>query len=196
MLGTNSKTGECPTLYEATEAGEFPAGLHRHRPRGSCALLATTPDNLAAGEDIRYMLRSDAVRLGLPDFDFWLFDSRILVRCNWDDANRRMELTTDREQAVRACQGRTRPGTMRCRTRSSAVGFHGVGAAGARPRASRRVPTGSPLVGLVAYVRAEQRDPSAHASDSSVPAVPCADSEPDTPCAGRPPSGSMAPCPY
>ena len=73
---------------------------------GQRYLLATTPDNLAAGEDIRYMLRSDAARLGLPDFDFWLFDSRILARFNWDDASRRMELTTAPEDVVRACQAR------------------------------------------------------------------------------------------
>lgn len=69
-------------------------------------LLATTPDNLAAGEDIRYMLRSRAAALGLPDFDFWLFDSRVLARFNWEDPERRMELTTDPEQVVKACQAR------------------------------------------------------------------------------------------
>lgn len=30
-------------------------------------------DNIAAGEDIRYLARADAG--GLPDYDFWLFDS-------------------------------------------------------------------------------------------------------------------------
>lgn len=69
-------------------------------------LLATTPDNLAAGEDIRYMHRSGAERLGLPDFDFWLFDSRVLARFNWSDATRRMELTTDAEEVLAACQAR------------------------------------------------------------------------------------------
>jgi len=73
---------------------------------GQRYLLATTPDNLAAGEDIRYMHRAKAQRLGLPDFDFWLFDSRVLAVFNWDDASRRMELTTDPEQVVRACQAR------------------------------------------------------------------------------------------
>jgi hypothetical protein len=33
---------------------------------------------VAAGEDIRYLRRSDAT--GLPDCDYWLFDSRTLVR--------------------------------------------------------------------------------------------------------------------
>ncbi|MET9554822.1 DUF6879 family protein [Streptomyces sp. NPDC006645] len=73
---------------------------------GQRYLLATTPDNLAAGEDIRFMLRSDAVQHGLPEFDFWLFDSRVLARFNWDDASRRMELSTTPEDVVRACQAR------------------------------------------------------------------------------------------
>lgn len=33
---------------------------------------------VAAGEDIRYLRRSDAG--GLPDSDYWLFDSRTLIR--------------------------------------------------------------------------------------------------------------------
>ncbi|MGX1887038.1 DUF6879 family protein [Streptomyces sp. NPDC055287] len=69
-------------------------------------LLATTPDNLTVGEDIRYMHRSQAEQLGLPDFDFWLFDSRILARFNWEDACRRMELTTDAGHVLAACQAR------------------------------------------------------------------------------------------
>jgi hypothetical protein len=32
----------------------------------------------AAGEDIRYLRRDDAA--DLPDYDYWLFDSRLLVR--------------------------------------------------------------------------------------------------------------------
>ncbi|MFH9610405.1 DUF6879 family protein [Streptomyces sp. NPDC017448] len=70
-------------------------------------LLATTPANLAAGEDIRYLFRSAAAALNLADEgDFWLFDSRVLARFNWTDPARRMELTTDPEQVLRACQVR------------------------------------------------------------------------------------------
>ncbi|WP_344449807.1 DUF6879 family protein [Acrocarpospora macrocephala] len=36
----------------------------------------------AAGEDIRYLARQDAV--GLPDYDYWLFDSSKLVRLHFD----------------------------------------------------------------------------------------------------------------
>lgn len=35
----------------------------------------------AAGEDIRYLTRDQAV--GLPDYDYWLFDSRKLVRMHF-----------------------------------------------------------------------------------------------------------------
>ncbi|WP_344877407.1 DUF6879 family protein [Allokutzneria multivorans] len=35
-----------------------------------------------AGEDIRYLRRDDAA--GLPDYDYWLFDSRNLVRMHFD----------------------------------------------------------------------------------------------------------------
>ena len=36
----------------------------------------------AAGEDIRYLRRDDAT--DLPDYDYWLFDSRVLVRMHFD----------------------------------------------------------------------------------------------------------------
>lgn len=39
----------------------------------------------AAGEDIRYLSRHDAA--DLPDYDYWLFDSRKLVRMYFDDAD-------------------------------------------------------------------------------------------------------------
>jgi hypothetical protein len=38
----------------------------------------------AAGEDIRYLRRDEAA--GLPDYDYWLFDSRTLVRMHFDEA--------------------------------------------------------------------------------------------------------------
>lgn len=38
-----------------------------------------------AGEDIRYLTRDQARTEGLPDHDFWLFDSRKLVRMHFDD---------------------------------------------------------------------------------------------------------------
>ncbi|GAA1656911.1 hypothetical protein GCM10009765_03000 [Fodinicola feengrottensis] len=38
-----------------------------------------------AGEDIRYLERDKAEFVGLPNHDYWLFDSRKLVRMHLDD---------------------------------------------------------------------------------------------------------------
>ncbi len=43
--------------------------------------------SVAAGEDIRYLDRDSAVRLGLSPYDAWLFDSEQLVRLRFDDVN-------------------------------------------------------------------------------------------------------------
>jgi hypothetical protein len=40
-----------------------------------------------AGEDIRYLERDRAQAAGLPDHDFWLFDSHKLVRMHFDADN-------------------------------------------------------------------------------------------------------------
>ncbi len=47
--------------------------------------------NNPAGEDIRYLDRADAAKLDLPNHDYWLFDSRILVRMHFDDDDRPTE---------------------------------------------------------------------------------------------------------
>jgi hypothetical protein len=44
--------------------------------------------NNAAGEDIRYLTRDLAKATGLPDHDYWLFDSRKLAIMQFDDDNR------------------------------------------------------------------------------------------------------------
>lgn len=41
-----------------------------------------------AGEDIRYLTRDRAQAAGLPEHDYWLFDSRKLVRMHFDDEDR------------------------------------------------------------------------------------------------------------
>jgi hypothetical protein len=38
-----------------------------------------------AGEDIRYLPRNKAEAAGLPGHDYWLLDSRVLVRMHFDD---------------------------------------------------------------------------------------------------------------
>jgi hypothetical protein len=42
----------------------------------------------AAGDDIRYLARDRAEAAGLPEHDFWLFDSAKLVRMHFDDSDR------------------------------------------------------------------------------------------------------------
>lgn len=39
---------------------------------------ACTPRNLAAGEDVRWLKRDQAIGLVLPAHDFWLFDGRLI----------------------------------------------------------------------------------------------------------------------
>jgi hypothetical protein len=39
----------------------------------------------AAGDDIRYLTRDRARAIGLPDHDYWLFDSRKIARLHFDD---------------------------------------------------------------------------------------------------------------
>jgi hypothetical protein len=41
--------------------------------------------NNEAGEDIRYLARPDADKLGLPTFDYWMFDSRTVAKMHFDD---------------------------------------------------------------------------------------------------------------
>jgi hypothetical protein len=45
-----------------------------------CSQFTTT-----AGEDIRYLPRDQADNDGVPRRDYWLFDSRTVVRMNFDD---------------------------------------------------------------------------------------------------------------
>ncbi|MBT2675804.1 hypothetical protein J7E95_34435 [Streptomyces sp. ISL-14] len=75
---------------------------------GQKFLMATAAGNVAAGEDIRVLARSEAVRLNLPDFDMWLFDSRILVRMHIDDTDTTIgvELVDDPAETLAACQAR------------------------------------------------------------------------------------------
>jgi hypothetical protein len=41
----------------------------------------------SAGEDIRYLERGAASALNLPHQDYWLFDSRLLLRMHFDDGD-------------------------------------------------------------------------------------------------------------
>lgn len=60
--------------------------------------------SVVAGEDIRYLRRDTATRLGLQPYDAWLFDSQQLVRLHFDDDDDTFtgaELLTDDEVVQR-----------------------------------------------------------------------------------------------
>jgi hypothetical protein len=42
----------------------------------------------SAGDDIRYLTRNRARAIGLPDHDYWLFDSRRIARLQFDEDDR------------------------------------------------------------------------------------------------------------
>jgi hypothetical protein len=44
----------------------------------------------AAGDDIRYVTRDRARSIGLPDHDYWLFDSRKIARLHFDESDDRL----------------------------------------------------------------------------------------------------------
>lgn len=75
---------------------------------GQRFLMAAAAGNVAAGEDIRVLTRAEAKRLGLPDWDFWLFDSRTLVRMHIDDTDTTIgvEVITDPAAVLAACRAR------------------------------------------------------------------------------------------
>ncbi|GCB49021.1 DUF6879 family protein [Streptomyces sp. NL15-2K] len=76
--------------------------------QGQEFLLASAPGNVAAGEDIRNLTRAQAQELRLSDYDFWLFDSKILVRFAFDDEDTTLGVyvTEDPAEVLAACQAR------------------------------------------------------------------------------------------
>ncbi|MFJ9721036.1 DUF6879 family protein [Streptomyces sp. NPDC101213] len=75
---------------------------------GQLYLLDNAARNCAAGEDIRNLTRAEAERLRLPTEDFWLFDSRLVARLVFDDADGLVgiELVTEPAAVNRYCQVR------------------------------------------------------------------------------------------
>ncbi|MER7701034.1 MULTISPECIES: DUF6879 family protein [unclassified Streptomyces] len=75
---------------------------------GQRFLLASGHGNVAAGEDIRNLARPMAEGLGLPDYDFWLFDSRLVARFVFDedDTTLGVILSDDPADVAAACQAR------------------------------------------------------------------------------------------
>ncbi|CAM5430995.1 hypothetical protein BOQ63_021385 [Streptomyces viridifaciens] len=75
---------------------------------GQRYLLNNSERNGKVGEDIRYLWRADAERLGLAEEDAWLFDSRVIALLHFDsdDDLTHVELITDPVRVARACQER------------------------------------------------------------------------------------------
>jgi hypothetical protein len=75
---------------------------------GQRFLLVSAPGNVAAGEDIRNLTRAEAERLRLPDYDFWLFDSKVVARFAFDedDTTLGVYVTEDPAEVLAACQAR------------------------------------------------------------------------------------------
>jgi len=75
---------------------------------GQRYLLDNARRNAAVGEDIRILTRSKAVELGLPEEDFWLFDSRVVALLHHNDADEMtgVELITNPVDVLRYAQVR------------------------------------------------------------------------------------------
>ncbi|WP_316522861.1 DUF6879 family protein [Kitasatospora brasiliensis] len=75
---------------------------------GQRYLLQNAERNGMVGEDIRYLWRADAEKLGLPAEDAWLFDSRVIALLHFDaeDNVTEIEVITDPVKVARVCQER------------------------------------------------------------------------------------------
>lgn len=116
FLAGEDVTTEPPNAWRRNVAEQTEQGKSFARVRvvdepvteGQAFLLARSATNVAAGEDIRYLTRTEAEGLRLPDFDFWLFDSRTLARFAFaeDDTTLGVYVTQDPTEVLSACQTR------------------------------------------------------------------------------------------
>ncbi|MEV0003067.1 DUF6879 family protein [Micromonospora sp. NPDC050980] len=108
LMQTETSTGK--TVERVRVIDEPPSDYLRFE-------MSVTPHNLAAGEDIRYLGRRRAAELALPDYDFWLFDSRVVAFLHFTDDDRFEGFTVTEEPAevLRHCQWRDRAWTRATR---------------------------------------------------------------------------------
>ncbi|MEU6230450.1 DUF6879 family protein [Streptomyces sp. NPDC047042] len=109
-------TAEPANTWRQNVAEQTAAGKRFERVRlvdapptqGQRFLLASAPGNVAAGEDIRNLSRAEAEHLRLPDYDFWLFDSKVVVRFAFDEDGTTLGVyvTDDPAEVLAACQAR------------------------------------------------------------------------------------------
>ncbi len=105
-----------PNLWKDNICAQTQAGKRFERVRivdepptqGQKFLLASAPNNVTAGEDIRNLTRAEAEQLRLPEYDFWLFDSQIVARFAFDDEDTTLGVyvTEDPAEVLAACQAR------------------------------------------------------------------------------------------
>ncbi|MEU9448661.1 DUF6879 family protein [Streptomyces sp. NPDC048277] len=71
-------------------------------------LLQNTPRNAATGEDIRFLTRAGSGTRGLPDEDFWIFDTAAVAVLRFDDEDEvtGTELITAPVEVLRYAQAR------------------------------------------------------------------------------------------
>jgi len=91
-------------------------------------LFAGAASNNAAGEDIRNMWRADADRVGLPKADFWLFDSRLVLRMHFNEQDQYLgaELGQRAAQVLPYCQIRDKAGHHAVRRQAVAAQLPGL----------------------------------------------------------------------
>ncbi|MFI2209612.1 DUF6879 family protein [Streptomyces sp. NPDC020141] len=116
FLDGQDVTGDPPNAWRRNVAEQVKLGKRVERVRllddplteGQRFLRARAATNVTAGEDIRYLPRTQARDLRLPDFDFWLFDSRVLVRFAFDqeDTTLGVYVIEDPAEVLAACQAR------------------------------------------------------------------------------------------
>ena len=99
-------TWYCETIRSQTAAGKTVARVRvvdDPATTGQRYLMANAERNTDLGEDIRTLRREDADRLKLGNEDFWIFDSRLVARLNFTDADELtdVELITEPAEVIR-----------------------------------------------------------------------------------------------
>ncbi|MFJ9560986.1 DUF6879 family protein [Streptomyces fuscichromogenes] len=99
-------TWYCRTISAQTAAGKTVARVRvvdDPPTTGQRYLMVNAERNTELGENIRTLRREDADRLKLGNEDFWIFDSRLVARINFDDADEfhDVELITEPAEVIR-----------------------------------------------------------------------------------------------
>ncbi|WP_405969804.1 hypothetical protein OG496_05300 [Streptomyces sp. NBC_00988] len=102
----DTSTWYCETIGRQTAAGKSVARVRvvdDPATTGQRYLMINAERNTDLGEDIRTLRREDADRLKLGSEDFWIFDSRLVARLNFTDADELtdVELITEPAEVIR-----------------------------------------------------------------------------------------------